>query len=184
MLSLTKANAPEAVEVDGVFYAIKTDFRYWIIFSNLIQQKDTLYTAFDFLYEDLIPEDRQKAFNALLDFFINKKELPRVSDSDSRAEVLDYELDAELIYAAFMELYGIDLVSEETHLHWWKFKALLSGLHGTKLNEVMGYRCYDEGDKTDWKQNARENKRRWALPEKLTEDEKKELEEFESLLKK
>lgn len=182
MLDLTKANAPCAVLVNGAFYAIKTDFRYWLNFSHLIRNENHLLLDFDFLYEEEIPEDRKAGFDALVDFYINKKELPRILAGDSDIEILDYNLDSELIFAAFYEQYGIDLISQETRLHWWKFKALLSGLHGTKLNEVMGYRAYNEGAKTDWKQNARENKRRWELPQELTEEEKKELEEFDSLI--
>lgn len=184
MLSLEKANAPEAVLVDGVFYAIKTDFRYWITFSRLVQEEKPNLFDFDYLYENKAPEDRQKGLESLIDFYVNKKELPRVFEGDDDFSVLDYTIDAELIYAAFMEMYKIDLISIETKLHWWKFKALLSGLHGTKLNEVMGYRCYTEGAKSDWKKEARENKKRWELPHKLTEEEKEAGEEFDRLLKK
>lgn len=182
MLSLEKANAPEAVLVDGVFYAIKTDFRYWITFSRLVQDEKQRLLDFDYLYENGVPENRQKGFEALIGFYLNKKELPRVFDNDGDVDVISYEHDSELIYAAFLEQYGIDLF-EETHLHWWKFKALLAGLHGTKLNEVMGYRCYEEGEKGDWKKAARENKRRWELPQKLTGEEKEASEEFDRLLK-
>lgn len=184
MLSLEKANAPEAVLVDGAFYAIKTDFRYWITFSNLIRADAPLLTDFDFLYKKEIPEDRKAGLDALIEFYINRKELPRVFDNDINIDVISYQHDAELIYAAFLEQYGIDLFDEKTSLHWWKFKALLSALHGTKLNEVMGYRCYEEGDKGDWKKAARENKRRWEIPQTLTGEEKEAGEEFDRLLKK
>ena len=181
MLDLSKANAPESVNVNGAFYAVHTDFRYWIIFSRMLLEEHT-YLDYDLFYINEKPADRKAGFDSLLEFFVNKKELPRVFDSDSDVNVLDYDLDSELIFSAFMELYGIDLISEKTHLHWWKFKALLAGLHGTKLNEVMGYRCYVEGQKTDWKQTARENKRRWELPQKLTGEEKEASEEFDRLL--
>lgn len=180
MLSLTKAYAPEAVTVDGAFFAIKTDFRYWVLFSQMLAEENRLLTDFDFLYQNEIPQDRKAGFDALFDFFVNKKELPRIFGEGDNINVLDYEQDAELIFAAFLEQYGIDLIEE--NLHWWKFKALLSGLHGTKLNEVMGYRCYDENDKTDWKQAMKLNKKRWELPEKRTGEEKAAIDEFDKLL--
>lgn len=55
-------------------------------------------------------------------------------------QTLYYEYDGDYIYAAFMQNYKIDLM--ETGLHWHKFLALLKGLSGTMLNEIMGYRAY------------------------------------------
>lgn len=186
MLDLAKANAPEAVTVDGVFYPIKTDFRFWLMFSRLLASQESCFADFDFLYQNQwqIPEDRKAGFDALLDFFINKKELPRILEENDNKNVLDYELDAELIYAAFYEQYKIDLLDEKMRLHWWKFKALLSGLHGTKLNEIMAFRCFDENDKTEWKQVQIMNRKRWELPEKVTAEEKKAADEFDRLLEK
>ncbi len=182
MLDLSKAKAPEAVKVDGVFYAIKTDFRNWINFSRILGSDNPLFSNFDFIYETSIPDNQQAGFDALMEFFENKKELPRIIGDSSDIRVLDYTLDAELIFSAFMEQYGIDLFDEKLHLHWWKFLALLSGLHGTKLNEVMAYRCFDENAKTDWKQTQILNRKRWELPRQLTAAEKKAEEDFDRLL--
>ena len=40
--------------------------------------------------------------------------------------IMDYEVDAEAIYAGFRQQYGIDLL--RANLHWYEFRALLSGL--------------------------------------------------------
>ena len=82
--------------------------------------------------------------------------------------MIDYDTDADLIYAAFMEVYGIDLTEER--LHWHKFRALMDGLHGTKLNEVIGYRLYDGSDAGDWKKRMAEFHEMWELPEELTDE--------------
>ena len=83
--------------------------------------------------------------------------LPR-SISHSDVIILDYELDANLIYAAFLGQYGIDLC--EVNLHWHKFLALLGGLNeSTKLHEVMGYRCYEKSN--DKKDPYEELRRAW-----------------------
>ena len=73
MLDLAKANAPEAVTVEGVFYPIKTDFRFWLMFSRLLTSQESCFADFDFLYQNQwqIPKDRKAGFDALLDFFIN-----------------------------------------------------------------------------------------------------------------
>ena len=180
MLSLIKAGAPEAVQVNGAFFAIQTDFRYWIRFSQMLKENHT-FGDFDFLYKNGAPEDRTAGFNSLLDFYINKKQLPKVSGESDGTRAVDYELDSDLIFAAFYEVYGIDL-TEET-LHWHKFRALFDGLHGTKLNEVMGYRLYKPNEKTDYKKTMLELKEMWALPEEITDEEQKEIDDFDARLR-
>ena len=54
---------------------------------------------------------------------------------------MDFIQDGPLIYAAFMQAYGIDLQKERGRLHWWQFSALLQGLPAnTRLVEVMQIR--------------------------------------------
>lgn len=54
---------------------------------------------------------------------------------------MDFIQDGPLIYAAFMQTYGIDLQKERGRLHWWQFSALLQGLPAnTRLVEVMQIR--------------------------------------------
>lgn len=71
-------------------------------------------------------------------------------------KVFDFCQDSELIYAAFMQTYGIDIV--DTPLHWWKFQALLSGLpDNTRFSEVVRIRSMDIPKPT--KYNAEERSR-------------------------
>ena len=54
---------------------------------------------------------------------------------------MDFIQDGPLIYAAFMQAYGIDLNAQRGKLHWWKFNALLRGLPSdTRLMEVVRIR--------------------------------------------
>ena len=54
---------------------------------------------------------------------------------------MDFIQDGPLIYAAFMQAYGMDLVEQRGILHWWKFNALLRGLpSNTRLMEVVQIR--------------------------------------------
>ena len=51
-----------------------------------------------------------------------------------------------MIYAGFMQQYGIDLQTED--MHWWKFMILLENLGSdTRLNKVMEYRTIDTNNK-------------------------------------
>lgn len=59
-----------------------------------------------------------------------------------REKLFDYEQDRGLIYAAFMQTYGIDLVKEREIMHWQTFYDLLQGLpSGTRFAEVIGIRA-------------------------------------------
>ena len=185
MIDLSKKVLPDSVTVSGRTYRIKTDFQYWILFVTRLQGKELkLLTDCDFLYDGEIPEDRQKGFEALCAFAFPKRELPRPLGGGS-AVPFDYTLDSDLIYAAFLEQYGIDLVNPSLSLHWHKFRALFDGLHSTKLNEVMGYRLFDENDRDDWKKSMTKLRDAWEIRREipLTDEERKILDDFNSRLK-
>jgi hypothetical protein len=61
-----------------------------------------------------------------------------------------------------MQQYGIDLIDAEG-LHWWKFLALMEGLHGTKLNDVMEARMYDPDDRTSYDEAKKKAFAAWTL---------------------
>lgn len=63
---------------------------------------------------------------------------------DESEKSLDYIQDAELIYAAFLQDYGIDLIDQQDKLHFLKFKALLNSLsEKTRLMQVVQIRLQD-----------------------------------------
>lgn len=107
-----------------------------------------------------IPEDRQAGVDALVGFFFEKKELPRV-DGESGPNVLDYTIDADLIYAGILQCYGIDLMARQ--YHWHIVRALIGGLEGTKLNTIIGYR----GSKPGKNRELARMKAMWELPPKV-----------------
>ena len=75
-----------------------------------------------------------------------KKRFPRKIAGINDKQPFDFEKDADLIYAGFMQQYGIDLQTED--MHWWKFMILLENLgSGTRLNKVMEYRTIDTNNK-------------------------------------
>lgn len=124
----------------------------------------------------------------LLAFFNPVSTLPRPTGSDTSERVIDYELDADLIYSAFYEQYKIDLLqTDETghviKLHWHRFLALLNGLHDTRLNEIMGYRMWKrpKGKLTDYDREQQKLHEAWKLPPIENSEYKKQLDEFNSL---
>lgn len=184
MIDLTKTRLPSAIDVGGSLYYLHTDFQYWINFAIQIENKKTVNVLdFDFLYSAEKPTDRISAYKELLKFAFPKKELPHPVRS-SNVRMLDYVLDADLIYSAFKQQYNIDLLDENLHLHWYKFQALLSGLRETKLTDVMGYRGYDENDKSDFKKNMIEQRKAWELPAIIDEQTQSDLDAFNALFEK
>lgn len=179
MIDLTKKVLPDSVMVSGSTFKIKTDFHYWVRFSQLLKEK-AFYDDFDFLYKDSIPQDKEAGLKALTSFAFPKKELPRDTGSHSNAIPYDYELDADLIYAAFMQEYGIDLV--ESCMHWYKFMALFNGLKESKFVDVIGYRMFEvQGKESDYDRQMLKMRRAWEIIPELPEEIKKEMDEFDKL---
>lgn len=176
-MNLEKRNLPSFVEIDGNIYDVKVGFEWGLIFTRMVKE-NSLLASFDVFYENEVPEDRQKGFTALYNFYWEKHELPRAVGATGSADVLeDFSIDADYIFAAFYEQYGIDLFKEE--LHWHKFVALYRGLHDTKLNEIIGARAYDPYDKTSFEQSMRKRKQAWEILPTVENDEK--LKEFMSM---
>lgn len=172
-MRLSKANLPDAVEVDGKFYPIQTGHSFWFRFSEILGQDKILLTDADYLYLDEKPEDRQAGFNELANFFYEESELPRGTGSSER--VLDYEIDSDFLYAGILQCYGVDLF--EKQYHWHKVRAMIAGLTGTKLNEIISIRCWSDTKNKEMMQA----KNSWSLPRKISATEKKKLEKFKNL---
>jgi hypothetical protein len=210
-MDLTKAILPESVEVSGRLYRVHTEHSYWFRFYQILEQEKKYLHEFDFMYIDTrkettlktyapkkgifnrllkrktvtekkiktgsyIPEDRQAGVDALVGFFYEKKELPRV-DGESGPNVLDYTIDADLLYAGILQCYGIDLM--EKQYHWHIVRALIGGLEGTKLNTIIGYRCAKPGKNRE----LALMQAMWALPEKISAEDKEALERFHAQFK-
>ena len=181
MIDLSKARLPQSVKVGGSFYRIHTDFKYFLRMRELLTTKPADIADFDFMYID-VPHDRSAGLDALLDFMNPQRLLPRSTGEETRELVLDYAIDAPYIYAAFMEQYGIDLI--DARLHWYKFTALLHGLHDTELNRIIGARLYKpSGKESEYEKSRRKQYEAWRLPlpEDNTPDEA--LEDFLGQLK-
>ena len=96
--------------------------------------------------------------------------------------VFSYEHDDEYIFAAFMQLYGINLAREQD-MHWYEFRALLSGLDECPFTRIKGWRGTDLSKIEDAKTRARygELKELWALP--ISAHEQREMDEIEQILR-
>ena len=163
---------------------IRTDFRESIKFELLMQnrnidEKDKVMIALNLYYYNIeikTDKDLKKAVDDILWFYsCGKADIQ--SDSNKiqkkQKQIYSYEFDAEYIYSAFMEQYGINL--NKMKLHWWEFKAMFNSLnekvHFSKIMEFRAIEISKIKDK-DMKKYYKKMKRIYALPDMRTEEEK------------
>lgn len=179
MIDLTKKSLPDIIQIHGRDFPVYTDFWIWMRFCIEFQQwRNFGYKGIvdiSYLFSGDIPafyglED----YVGILNFAFPVCKIPNgLSDGE---QTLYYEYDGDYIYAAFMQNYGIDLM--ELDLHWHKFLALLKGISGTMLNEIMGYRAYTGAKQDKPEQQYRKLKYAWTPIPDETEEEKEAEEEF------
>ncbi len=174
MMDLTKRGLPNVVEIDGTLYSINTDFRLWMRFEIAVSKmRPADKIDVGYLFKNEMPKNCN-----LMDLFTFSRPqslLPRPIGHSS-AIALDYEIDADYIYSAFLGQYGIDLVDIK-ELHWHKFLALLKGVNeSTRLREIMGYRCYEKQSNKD-RDVYEELRWAWQI-ERTSPEEQEEAEKF------
>lgn len=180
---------PTSVEIDGVDYNISSNFRSYIRLELIMNDSDLtevekLYIILQMFYGDQKINNLQKAVDAILWMYRGGEEITKQEAADHIAPkpIYDFNYDADLIYAAFLTQYNIDLNSIE-YMHWWKFRALLKGLsEESKFSKVLFYRTVKiTSDMTkEQKKFYREMKRIHGLPDNRTEEDKEA--EFHNVL--
>ena len=179
MIDLRKKNLPNTNCVNGGFFSIKTDFREWLEFGELIKNKDLKAKQILYLFKNEIPSENP--FQVLLDFYANPNITPRKQENDDGRIVLDYIEDGEYIVGSFMAVYGINLITID-YLHWHEFQALFRSLpEDSKIMQIISRRAYKKTNKSMDSQ-LQEAKEIWSFPTNKTvtdEELQKELmEEF------
>lgn len=156
-MNILTDSLPEAVEIGGEVWPINSDFYIGVRFELLVQDRtltdeERLGQALSLYYPQL-PPDLPAALSGLLWFYSCGRDRggepaapDKVAGSTPKKAVKRaycFEQDADLIFAAFWEAYGIDLTAVGG-LHWWKFRALFKALPSEcEFCKVMGYRTAD-----------------------------------------
>lgn len=142
----TPIRLPETVECGGKEYPINTDFRVILLALKLmsdpnIMPRNRRALLAGILFPGCVPPDPWGAVQV----FLHRGRTDAPEGGGVRD--FDYEQDAEEIYAAFMQVYGIDLIDVE-HMHWWKFCALLDGVFAcdNALSNKVRMRHMDDND--------------------------------------
>ena len=125
---------PKTVRVNGERFLVETDFREWIRFIQLIDDAKVPWQIKCRLllqwYIDGIPDDLEAAVYALGVFLTMKTENAEEEESitgSAPKQLYSFEQDAECIYSAFREVYGINLQTIP-YMHWWEFQTQFEGL--------------------------------------------------------
>ena len=188
MTNLLLDDLPTSVKIDGKNYAVDTDFRTFIIFEKILMNdklnsKQQVREIIDLFFYDETPTNIASAVRQVYGLYLCGKKPPKEEERRVKKNgeveikppaIFDYEIDAPYIYSAFMSQYQIDLNDIE-YLHWWKFKALFSGLNsGQKIVEIMGYRATNTSKiKSKSERNRIEAlKMLYALPNNISDEEK------------
>lgn len=138
MIHLLIEPLPETVEVGGRELPVLTDFREWLRFAALMQDRslpgwEKLILLRGWFLEP--PKAVTKDMVMALREFYEAKALepdPLREEEDKepaplRPPTFDWEVDAGCVLADFRRFYGLDLLRVE-YLHWWEFRALFSAL--------------------------------------------------------
>lgn len=164
---------PKKVDVGGVLYPIKTDFRAVLKLIGEVKQAEEpgsrLFLILR-LYKNEIPPDIQGAVQAVTDFIAGIRSAEK-ERSGSGKQTFSYEKDAPYIVSDFRNYYGIDLLACK-YLHWQEFQMLLEGLpDDSGVKTRIGYRSIDAGKIKDRHERQRIQKIQRAIS---LEDERDE----------
>ena len=69
--------------------------------------------------------------------------MPTAKNEEEQEKLIDFEQDAEYIYASFLQAYGINLLKVQNKLTWTEFKALLNALpDSTIMQQIIEIRAW------------------------------------------
>lgn len=152
MMNLLIDALPNSVKIDNREYEINSCFRTSILFELLmldrtVSDEEKIMTALELYYSE-VPHDIGQAIERMLWFYRGgQEEITGPSEAGknkiSKKPIYSYEHDADYIFSAFLDQYGMDL-NEIDFLHWWKFKAMFKSLkEDNEIVKIMGIRAMD-----------------------------------------
>ncbi|MEG0034386.1 MAG: Gp15 family bacteriophage protein [Bacilli bacterium] len=156
---------PNQVKIDEAVYDIKCDFKSILLIMQLFEDQlfndeEKLINSLNIFYNEKIPKNISKAYENMIDF-IKLYE----NHESSNNKVMDYVVDSGRIYAAFRQVYNIDL--SNNNMHWFLFNCLLENISDGKprLFEIIQLRAMELDDKMTTKQKAliRKLKKEYSL---------------------
>lgn len=147
---------PDSVMVNGKKVRLNLDFRNVIRMVDIMSEDGLTHEAREYLALKCICKRPKKGMMKPV-----RELLFPGAGSDNGERITDFEQDADLIRAAFLQEYGINLFRD--HLHWFEFSCLLSCIpSGNKYSEILQIRAKPIPAASKW--NAEE--RTWLMKAK------------------
>ncbi|MCM1336019.1 MAG: bacteriophage Gp15 family protein [Bacteroides sp.] len=141
---------PETIAVGGKSYRLNLSFDRVIRFYELMRDRESAFSdeeRLEIAYAWLVKRPRRAkraekiaVIRAVMEtrLTLTERTLPQ---KRKERTAIGYIEDSPYLYAAFRQVYGIDLFRERGKLHWWKFLAMLDSLPpDCKLKEIMAIR--------------------------------------------
>ena len=178
---------PTKIEANGHIYNINTDYKIAFACLRAIDDEEITnlerYLAVETLLLGTgVNNDDRTILQDKIAIYLRcgKEENTSINEID-----FDYLQDETDVRTSIRQVYGLNL-NEINYLHWWEYNELISGLIPDSLiNRIRDTRNLDEKDYKDsaTKEKIRKAKEMVAIKKKhkqreLTEEEKKNMEEF------
>lgn len=195
MYNLATDAPPETLEVKGGVYSINTDYRVWIeVFDAFMfrdNEPDALLDCIKMVFYDwqtvLSEHDPKDIIAAMCEFLKGYPEdtdgcevstgSSEDGDNMNQERYFDFKYDLNMIIIAIRNQSGIDLSYKCKHFHWWLFLLEFQSLESHhQFCQIRSIREYQGKDK-----NALALKRKFALPQKLTSEQREQIEEMDKL---
>lgn len=144
---------PDCVTVGRKKYRLDLDFRNVLNMLETLGREELLEDAREYQALKCVmrrpPKDTGPVMAAV------KGLLFKPAAPESGPKLTSFEQDADLIRAAFLQTYGINLYTER--LHWLAFTALLAALpEGSRYTEIVSIRARPMPEATKWNAKERE----------------------------
>ena len=151
---------PDRVTVEGKRYRVNLDFRNVLRMTEVLAREDMLPGAREYVALKCVmkrpPKDTGQVLAALRDMLF-----PPAKKKEQDKKLTDFAQDADLIRAAFLQCYGINLWRDK--LHWLEFIGLLSCLpEGSRYSDILSIRARPMPEPTKWN----EKERQWLMKAK------------------
>ena len=179
MLAISQEELPTRITADKLEIPVSADFRSWVKADLIMKDRQIpkeaklpvicQYIGLDLSRLDVTIPD---LWAGIFKFYMCEQEPREEAVSPSNTTAYRFDCDWWLIYAAFRQQYGINLLKAD--LHWFEFRALLDGLtEQTQFIKVVQARLRDTSKlKGEEKTQAEKLKRYWKVPDDSAQEER------------
>ena len=139
---------PDSVRVNGKRVRVNLDFRKVLKMINILEDDSLLPESREWLALKCICKRPKKGMMPE----VMKLLFPQTGQHD---KITDFDQDADMIMAAFLQVYGINLYRDK--LNWFEFMSLLACIpEGSKYSEVLSIRARPMPEPTSYNSSERQ----------------------------